>query len=128
MILSNRCNLACGYCYTKGSRQADVCPASRIEAAARRVADCCRQKGRPFQLVLHGGGEPALEWDRLREVVALPREVAAGAGIKFRAYLATNGVMDEDRVAWLAANFDEIGLSCDGRRALLAPELSTHSK
>ena len=114
VILSNRCNLACAYCYTKGNRLADACPASLIEAAARQVAACCRQKGVPFQLVLHGGGEPALEWERMQEVVALTRGVAAAAGIEFRAYLATNGVMDQDRVPWLAANFDEIGLSCDG--------------
>ncbi|NMB87576.1 MAG: hypothetical protein GYA17_04395, partial [Chloroflexi bacterium] len=37
-------------------------------------------------------------------------------------YLATNGVMAEEQARWVAQNFDEVGLSCDGPDAIQAAQ------
>jgi len=115
--LSNRCNLACRYCFSAhdGRNNSPVLRDPAIlAAAAALVAGHCREKGLPFQLVVHGGGEPTLHWEEMEQAVAVTRAAAGAAGIGWRSYIATNGVMDEDRCRWLAANFTGIGLSCDG--------------
>lgn len=113
----NGCNMACRYCFSADSRRDAPLTPVRMEAvagAAALVARHCAAKGRTFQLVLHGGGEPALHWDVLQEAVAITRRAALEAGIAWRGYVATNGLLDEGRARWLAQNLDEIGLSCDG--------------
>ncbi len=122
VFLSNRCNCACSYCFTApvgGSSGRSERDSTRIEepvvrAAARLVAQNCARQEKPFDLVLHGGGEPALEWPLVQRLEMLTRNVAQEAGTVWRGYIATNGVLAPDRVRWLAEHFDRIGLSCDG--------------
>ncbi len=130
LYLSNRCNLACTYCYAmppqptlrrrrtqRPSRPDDRFPTLSegvIEAAARRVAHHCAAKGKPLTLVFHGGGEPTLDWSLLQRAWRLGSEIAAENDLHLWSYIATHGVLPEERVLWLAEHFDLIGLSCDG--------------
>jgi radical SAM protein with 4Fe4S-binding SPASM domain len=130
LYLSNRCNLACTYCYampaqpTLRRRRAHrpgssddrfpTLPDETIEAAARLVAHHCAAKGKPLTLVLHGGGEPTLHWSLLQRAWRIGTEVAAENDLRLWSYIATHGVLPEERVRWLAEHFDLIGLSCDG--------------
>lgn len=127
VYLSNRCSLACGYCYaassggrvalpiadSAGEGQRHLSPEA-VRAAAEHVARSCSAGDRPFSLTVHGGGEPTLEWGLLEETVAVTRQVAAEAGLAWQGYVATNGVLSGERMHWLVAWFDAIGLSCDG--------------
>lgn len=110
---ADRCNLACAYCCSPAGNEGPI-DGRMARAAARRVARCCAGKGKPFHLVLHGGGEPTLHWDRVRDLVAETRGLADEAGIGWFGYIATNGVLPEERARWLAGHFDLVGLSCDG--------------
>jgi coproporphyrinogen III oxidase-like Fe-S oxidoreductase/sulfatase maturation enzyme AslB (radical SAM superfamily) len=128
VYLSNACNLRCGYCYAAdsdgkrlvplpvlaGSGKLDLLDERKILAAAELVAQCCTAKGRAFQLVMHGGGEPTLHWDLLRRTVQTTRDLASRHDLPWRGYIATHGVFDGDKAEWLARNFDKIGISCDG--------------
>lgn len=122
VYLNNRCNSHCVYCYAALTRDREPLPRgieSRISpgaviAAARRVAAVCRKTGNPFTLVLHGGGEPTLDFDLIQHLVRETRKLAHDAGCGWHGHLATNGVMPESRAVWLAHNFDSIGLSHDG--------------
>lgn len=136
VYLSNRCHLGCSYCFAaparlegksderrprQGHERDAVLPVIRaeiVEPAARIVADHCARSGKPFMLVLHGGGEPTLQWDLLQRLVVLTRRVAATRGIGWWGYIATHGVLSEIRAEWLARHFDLIGLSCDGPPAI----------
>ena len=122
---SNDCCCACQYCYAAPFREPlkhDDCRCEAaalireevVLAAARLVARCCKKKGRPFQLAMHGGGEPTLHWAFLKTIVSLTHDVADHAGIPWRGYIATNGIMPEEHARWLARYFNEVGLSCDG--------------
>ncbi|MCG8454808.1 MAG: radical SAM protein, partial [Holophagales bacterium] len=130
LYLSNRCNLACSYCYalplqpsllrgrtdrpTRPDDRFPILSEATIEAAAREVASHCAAKARPLTLVIHGGGEPTLHWDLLRRAWRLGRQIAAENNLQFWSYIATNGVLPEKRVHWLAEHFDLVGLSHDG--------------
>jgi len=115
LYMNNECNLGCVYCHTDPSPE----PAARLEletiaAGAEVVAGNCRRKGRPLYTVFHGGGEPVLHRERVERALALLDEAAAAHGIELFRYVATNGVMPEEKAIWLARHFDLIGLSCDG--------------
>jgi radical SAM protein with 4Fe4S-binding SPASM domain len=123
VYLSNRCNLSCSYCFAADARSKsspspdDSFPLiddDSFTAAAVLVARNCRRKQKPFQLVLHGGGEPTLHWDLLQDLVCSSKAVASDHGIAWSGYIATNGVLPPERARWLGATFDRIGLSCDG--------------
>lgn len=115
LYLNNECNLNCAYCYADPVRR----PAGRLEleligAAAELVAAACRRRARPFTIVFHGGGEPALHRDRLSQALGQVRAIAARHDVPTFLYIATNGVLPEADAVWLAREFDLVGLSCDG--------------
>jgi radical SAM protein with 4Fe4S-binding SPASM domain len=85
-----------------------------ISAAARLVAANCAAKTKPLTLVLHGGGEPTVHWELLKRVRKTCSTIADENNVGVWAYIATHGVLAEDRVRWLARHFDLVGLSCDG--------------
>jgi uncharacterized protein len=115
LYVNDRCNLRCTYCYADPPQQGGMqLGLKAIAAAAQIVAENCRQKGLPLYLVFHGGGEPTLYLERLKRILALLHAVASAFHIETFRYIATNGVMSEAKAAWLARNFDMIGLSCDG--------------
>lgn len=116
---SNACNLACRYCYSAAGlgnprRQAGLLSLGAVEAAATLVAGNCQAKGAPFNLVLHGGGEPALHLELMQEACRITRSIASSHGLVWQSYLATNGVMDPGTASWVARNINTICLSCDG--------------
>jgi len=121
LYLSNRCNLACAYCYAadppaQSSRRAGrpVLAERPVLAATRLVAWHCARKHKPLRVVLHGGGEPTLEWPLVQRLVQITRHVANEAGVPWWGYIATNGVLSPQRAAWLSKHFNQIALSCDG--------------
>jgi sulfatase maturation enzyme AslB (radical SAM superfamily) len=116
IYLSSRCQLACGYCFAAAGRETDSgCIDERIAlGAACLVARCAAGKGTRFHLVLHGGGEPTLEWESVVRLIEGTRSIASDAGVDWFGFIATNGVIPEKRAVWLAREMDLIELSCDG--------------
>jgi uncharacterized protein len=115
LYMNNECNLGCVYCHTDPSPK----PLTRLEldaiaAAAEVVAGNCRRQGRPLTAVFHGGGEPILHRERVDEAVARLEAIALDHDVGLFRYVATNGVMSEEKARWLARRFDLVGLSCDG--------------
>ncbi|MGD8794152.1 MAG: hypothetical protein PVF47_16490, partial [Anaerolineae bacterium] len=88
--------------------------AASVAAAADLVAGNCRQVGLPLRVGFHGGGEPTLYRRQVEALLAVVHGAAARHGLETFLYVATNGVMAEEKAAWLAQNFDMVGLSCDG--------------
>jgi pyruvate-formate lyase-activating enzyme len=115
LYMNNECNLRCVYCHTDPvPGPADRLDLATIAAAAEVVAENCSERGRPFYIVFHGGGEPTLHRERVERAMDRICAVASEHEVVPFRYIATNGVMSEEKAAWLAHRFDLIGLSCDG--------------
>lgn len=127
LYLSNDCQLACSYCFAAPARPLPApvwsgpqggaiatLSIEQVHSGARTVAAHCRSRGLPFTVVMHGGGEPTRHWALLQQAVAVTRAVAAAHGLRWWGYIATHGVIPQARARWLAREFDEVGLSCDG--------------
>lgn len=117
LFLTNACNLRCVYCYANGGSDPDL-RTIPFEAAAAGIdwaADNAVAAGEDtFCVNFHGAGEPTLEWDLYRSLVAYSREAARRRGIRCNLTTCTNGVLREERAAWIAGNTDYASLSLDG--------------
>jgi coproporphyrinogen III oxidase-like Fe-S oxidoreductase/sulfatase maturation enzyme AslB (radical SAM superfamily) len=123
LYLSNICNMRCTYCFTaphrsgnkgrSGSAPTVIDPAT-VAAAAKTVIDACAENHKPFQLVLHGGGEPTLHWPLIKTIVRQTRHMAHQRQVGWRGHIATNGMLTQEQAQWLGRRFHSIGLSCDG--------------
>ena len=136
LYLSNHCDLSCSYCCSAPGRPSPmptpyaprlvggvaqalpfgdvVLSEAPVEQAAALVADYCVRATKPLTVVFHGGGEPTLHWDLLTRLHAIVSRVARAREIPLWTYLATHGVIPEDKAVWLAQRINRIGLSCDG--------------
>ena len=116
LYLNRRCQLACRYCYSDLPELMDFAEISidAARAAAGLVAKNCADKNVPFVVVFHGGGEPILSWRLIDRLQPDLHRLAKTYEIPLFRYVATNGVMTEERARWLADSFELVGLSMDG--------------
>ena len=116
LYLNRRCQLACEYCFSdlpKVTEPAEI-SVEAARAAANLVAKNCAEKNLPLVVVFHGGGEPVLSWRLIDTLQPELRRIADAHKLSLFRYIATNGVMTEQRARWLARSFDLVGLSIDG--------------
>ncbi len=109
LVLTNRCNLACRYCYQEAERSRRM-----SEEVLRAALDelLATDEGNP--LVTFTGGEPLLEYPLLRWAVKYLRRNArpdqqVGLSLLTNGTLMTPAVVDS-----LARHRVEVQLSCDG--------------
>ena len=114
--------MRCIYCYAaeaegghdKRDRHKNRVSASAVKRAAEFVARNCAEKNMPFRIVVHGGGEPSVHWDLVKQIEKITRAISKQFRIPWWGYIATNGILSDDQVNWLIDHFDLIGISCDG--------------
>ena len=114
LLLTNRCNLRCTYCYASGGEGQ---PQDLSPALARVVTDWAHQNavelGYPyFELTFHGGGEPVQAWGLLQEATAHARSKE----LPCRISLVSNGVFTGRQLQWVLDNLDNLTISFDGRK------------
>lgn len=115
LFLTNRCNLACRYCYA-GGQTAEL---AMDEAAGRAAIDyaarnCRARKLKMVNVGFHGGGEPTMAWELLKALTAYGRETARRLGLEYRSGMSTNGCFSEERARWIAQNTHFVSVSMDG--------------
>lgn len=118
-MVTAACNLRCEYCYADaGDHVVEHFDHEMAVDAARLVVDnAADQATGEAYLNFHGGGEPTLDFEFIRDVVTRAREYAAtraGRPVKVLASMVTNGVVPRHRLEWIAANIDSIQVSYDG--------------
>ena len=118
LLLTDRCNLDCAYCYGRLARTA----ARRMHwATARAVADYVTENALRLDarchIAFHGSGEPTLELELIKRVVDyVGGKMASSAGAEFS--MVTNGTCSEETVDWMGQNMASIQVSLDGPRDL----------
>lgn len=115
IYLNNECNLRCRYCFTMPAHQpGERVSLDAVRSAGELVAQHCVRKARPLTVIFHGGGEPTLNFEHLKQVHAAAQAIAAAHQLEPFFYIATNGVMTAERANWVAGAFHRVGISCDG--------------
>jgi uncharacterized protein len=113
LCLTHDCNLRCTYCYG-GRKQARAMSA---EVARLAIDRCLARVSQRMHLVFFGG-EPLLRWQDLVAFTGYARQQAIATSVEVRPTVTTNGTqLDDERVAWLAAERFLVAVSCDGARA-----------
>lgn len=117
LLVTQTCNLNCGYCYGRAgeygqSGAMDEDTAIRaIDWLAERSGQTRRPRVRLF------GGEPLMNLPVIKRVVEHAKAKRAESGKDFRFLLTTNGtLLDDEMVAFLAANAIKVVVSFDGPR------------
>lgn len=110
--LTDRCNLACDYCYGASKPQDDM-SLETLEA----VVDFAVSSTPPGDTLEFGffGGEPLLCPDMIRVGASLVRERCESAGIPFQLRMTTNGTLLTEEAINLIDEFDiDLCVSIDG--------------
>jgi len=116
LLLTENCNLRCGYCYSHGGDSKTNLPLHVAKSAIDLIVSNAVNQGAVATIRYHGGGEPTLRWETLTETVTYLRASARDSGIPSHIALNTNGVLSEVKIAWIAKNIDSVFISFDGPR------------
>jgi len=114
LLLTNRCNLRCTYCYASGGEgPVEDLSLDLAQVVIDQVCQNASDAGRPhFDLTFHGGGEPVQAWKTLREAT----EYARSKDLKCHISMVTNGVWTARQREWILSNIDGLSISFDGTR------------
>ena len=123
---TNRCNLRCSYCYAFGGEgggngeplttmSLDVAKRA-IDLVARNAKDraAAGEPIRNFLVSIHGNGEPFCAFDLIREIVWYGQDLSERIGFPVVFNAATNGVLTEEQLDFVVANFHSVNISFDG--------------
>ena len=119
LLLTERCNLRCTYCYARGGDGAQTLPFAAAVAGIDWIVGNAVETGSPRVTVhLHGGGELTLVWGLVQRIVTYAHTLATRHDLQLRLTAGTNGVMSTARAHELAEMVDEATISVDGLPAV----------
>nr|WP_325184900.1 thioether cross-link-forming SCIFF peptide maturase [uncultured Oscillibacter sp.] len=118
--VAHTCNLNCAYCFASQGRYSGDRALMSFETGKRALDFLIEHSGSRRNLeVDFFGGEPLMNWDVVKRLVAYARGVEGAAGKHFRFTLTTNGLLIDDEVIDFAnREMDNVVLSLDGRREI----------
>ena len=120
--VAHTCNLNCSYCFaSQGKYQGDRAVMS-FEVGKQAFDFLIANSGNRRNLeVDFFGGEPLMNWDVVKQLVAYARSVEKEHNKNFRFTLTTNGLLIDDEVIdFLNKEMSNVVLSLDGRREVPA--------
>ena len=116
--VAHTCNLNCSYCFaSQGKYQGDRALMS-FEVGKRAFDFLIEHSGTRHNLeVDFFGGEPLMNWDVVKQLVAYARSIEKEHNKNFRFTLTTNGMLIDDEVIdFLNKEMSNVVLSLDGRK------------
>lgn len=119
--LTEKCNLACDYCFVEEVIYKDASkPAMREERLRDHIEWLITQNPDGFPSVQYFGGEPMLKMDLIKvSTELLDAAVADGRIVGYSHSMTTNGtLMTQEHARWLVENNVELTFSLDGWRDL----------
>jgi len=113
IILTERCNLNCSYCYFPNRRH----PKAISEKSIKKAVDIFFCFPPSEKTILFTGGEPLLKFDLIKKITSYIRSQERKKGIVVSLNLFTNGtLLDKRKSAFLIANKIGITISIDGAK------------
>ncbi len=116
--VAHTCNLNCSYCFASQGKYHGDRALMDFETGKRAFDFLIERSGDRRNLeVDFFGGEPLMDWDVVKQLVAYARSVEKEHGKNFRFTLTTNGLLIDDEVIdFLNREMHNVVLSLDGRK------------
>ncbi len=118
--VAHTCNLNCSYCFASQGKYHGDRAVMSYEVGKQALDFLMDNSGTRRNLeVDFFGGEPLMNFQVVKDLVAYPRSVEKERGKNFRFTLTTNGVLvDEDVIEWANRECSNVVLSLDGRQEI----------
>lgn len=109
IILTNKCNMHCSYCYAQASRNNDCIGKGTL---IKTIDYISQKKSKLNKYTFIGGGEPTLEWNLFEFAVNYIYDTYPSQ--KNQISLTTNTVLlDEKKIQWIKQHNIHVSVSCD---------------
>ena len=118
--IAHTCNLNCSYCFASQGKYHGERAVMSYEVGKRALDFLIENSGTRRNLeVDFFGGEPLMNFQVVKDLVAYARSIEKEKGKNFRFTLTTNGVLvDDDVIAWANRECSNVVLSLDGRKEI----------
>ena len=118
--VAHTCNLNCSYCFASQGRYSGDRAVMSFETGKRALDFLVENSGTRHNLeVDFFGGEPLMNFDVVKQLVAYARSIEKEKGKNFRFTLTTNGMLiDEDVIDFANREMSNVVLSLDGRKEI----------
>ena len=118
--VAHTCNLNCSYCFASQGKYHGDRALMSFEVGRRALDFLIENSGSRVNLeVDFFGGEPLMNWDVVKELVAYARTQEEPHNKKFRFTLTTNGMLiDDDVIDFANREMHNVVLSLDGRKEI----------
>lgn len=114
LFLTHQCNLRCTYCYVHEKRN-ETMP---LEIGEKAIDLSIPLVDKSHLQISFFGGEPLIEWEKLKALHEYGQKEAKERGIKTIFAMTTNGMfLDEEKLEFIRDNEVRVGFSIDGNRA-----------
>jgi uncharacterized protein len=112
LCLTSACNFHCSYCFANGGETKfnELSLETGKHAIDLVYQNACDRHEKQFAVSFHGGGEPTLPFEKLKNFTAYARSKQLDSNIE----LTSNGYWDKDKSNWILDNIDNLTLSFDG--------------
>lgn len=116
--VAHTCNLNCSYCFASQGKYHGDRALMSFEVGKQALDFLVAHSGKRRNLeVDFFGGEPLMNWNVVKQLVAYARSIEKEAGKNFRFTLTTNGVLVDDEVIEFAnKEMHNVVMSIDGRK------------
>ena len=120
MHIAHTCNLNCSYCFASQGKYHGERAVMSGEVGKRALDFLMENSGSRHNLeVDFFGGEPLMNFEVVKQLVAYARSVEKEKGKNFRFTLTTNGVLiDDDVIDFANREMSNVVLSLDGRKEI----------
>jgi uncharacterized protein len=116
--IAHTCNLNCSYCFASQGKYHGERAVMSFEVGKQALDFLVENSGTRHNLeVDFFGGEPLMNFQVVKDLVAYARSIEKEKGKNFRFTLTTNGVLvDDDVIEWANRECSNVVLSLDGRK------------
>jgi uncharacterized protein len=109
------CHLRCVYCYANAGNKKTNMDIEIADAVINFIIANAKRKGsQEVSLEFHGGGEPTFNWKVFQYTLLRFNHEALENGLSPKLGLATNGMLTQTQINWIAKHFAEVQISLDG--------------
>ncbi len=118
--VAHTCNLNCSYCFASQGKYSGDRALMSFEVGKRALDFLIEHSGSRTNLeVDFFGGEPLMNWQVVKDLVAYARTREEPCHKRFRFTLTTNGMLiDDDVIDFANREMDNVVLSLDGRKEI----------